>query len=110
MSCSKARWYKEGEKNTKYFYRLEKQHYNNKTITCIILSDGSISRNQKKILHEQARFYKKLYSSDTEINFTFIKESQVKLSEDEKLDIDRLITLEELTVSLKSLRSGQTVG
>ena len=79
-------------------------------ITCVVLSDGSISRNQKKILQGQASFYQRLYSSDTEIEFTFINESQVKLPEDEKHDIDRPITLKELTVSLKSLRAGQTLG
>ena len=29
---SKARWYNEGEKNTKYFLNMQKRHFNKKTI------------------------------------------------------------------------------
>ena len=31
--CSKACWYSEGERNSKYFFRLEKQRSNTKTMT-----------------------------------------------------------------------------
>ena len=48
MFRAKARWYAEGEKNTKYFYRLEKQRANYKTMNCLIRPDGTISRNQKR--------------------------------------------------------------
>ena len=36
MFRSKARWYEEGEKNTKYFYSLEKARYNAKTCYKVI--------------------------------------------------------------------------
>ena len=29
----KVRWHEQGERNTKYFYGLEKRNFNNKTIT-----------------------------------------------------------------------------
>ena len=38
---SKARWYREGEKSTKYFLNLEKIRYNQRTIICLIKEDGT---------------------------------------------------------------------
>ena len=88
---SKARWYKEGEKITKYFYRLERQRFNHKTMSCVVLSDCSISRRQKDILCEQALFCKKLYSMDTNIEFTFVNRPNCKLSDQSKNELDLLI-------------------
>ena len=51
------RWHEEGEQNTKYFYRLKKMRYNQKTMKCVINDDGTISRNQSEILQKQAEFY-----------------------------------------------------
>ena len=34
---SRARWYNDGEKNTKYFLNLEKRHLKQKTIKCLKL-------------------------------------------------------------------------
>ena len=38
---SKVRWHEQGERNTKYFYGLEKRNFNNKAITRLI--KGSLS-------------------------------------------------------------------
>ena len=32
MVRSKVRWHEEGERNTKYFYSLEKRHHDNETV------------------------------------------------------------------------------
>jgi len=37
----KARWYNEGEKNSKYFCQLEKRHFQNKSISQLQKPDGS---------------------------------------------------------------------
>ena len=36
MFRSKVRWYGEGEKSTKYYFRLEKQRFNHKAMTVLI--------------------------------------------------------------------------
>ena len=58
---SKVRWYEEGEKNTKYFFSLEKARYNAKTCYKILneLEQEIIQPNL--ILEEQKNFYSKLY-------------------------------------------------
>ena len=60
---SKVRWHEHGERNTRYFYSLEKRNYEKKTTTKLKLSDGSFTNDQSKILQEQMHFYKTLYTS-----------------------------------------------
>ena len=60
---SKVRWHEHGERNTRYFYGLEKRNYEKKTTTKLKLSDGSFTNDQSKILQEQMHFYKTLYTS-----------------------------------------------
>ena len=50
---SKARWVREGEKCSKYFFALEKRNYSAKTMYQIKRSDGTIITQQKCILLEQ---------------------------------------------------------
>ena len=59
---SRARWY-----NSKYFYSSEKQRFNNRTMTCVVLPDGHISKKQKYILAMQSQFYQKIYKSNSEV-------------------------------------------
>ena len=37
---SKARWYREGERGTKYFFCLEKLRYNQRMMICLVREDG----------------------------------------------------------------------
>ena len=73
---SKTKWYDQGEKCSKYFFALEKVKHSNKTMRAILLSDGSISRNQTKILKEQYNFYKKLYTSESNYKITYCNENK----------------------------------
>ena len=102
----------EREKNTKYFYRLEKQKYNQRAMSCLIREDGSISCNQKGILKMQAAYYWNLYMSDPDVEFTFMKDVTTlnKLSSKEKEITNRLLTLEEITHSLHNLRRSRSPG
>ena len=48
MFRSKVKWYEEGEKNTKYFYSLEKARYNAKTCYKIIDELGKRNREHHR--------------------------------------------------------------
>ena len=61
---SKVRWHESGERNTRYFYNLEKRSYDKKTITKLKRSNGTFINNQFEILQEQMDFYKTLYTSE----------------------------------------------
>ena len=67
------------------YFSLEKTRYNNKTKRAILLSDGSVTRSQKKILQEQYKYYKKLNTSNPSAKFTYINEDQCKISDEENL-------------------------
>jgi len=43
---SKVRWHEHGERNTRYFYSLEKRNYEKKTTTKLKLADGSFTYDQ----------------------------------------------------------------
>ena len=84
---SRARWYEEGERSSKYFLGMEKRNYSNKCINRIKLDDESITADRKQIIEQVNRFYKKLYTTvqpETN-NEKFFNIASPKLSEEAKL-------------------------
>ena len=57
---SKSQWYKEGEKNSKYFLNLEKRHCKQGTITQLKINDQDYIQSDRDILRECEDFYKNL--------------------------------------------------
>ena len=64
---SKVRWYEDGERNTRYFYNLEKRNYEKKTIAKLKRSNGTVTNDQFEILQEQMELYKAHYTSATHL-------------------------------------------
>ena len=50
---SKVRWHEEGERNTKYFYSLEKRHHDIKTVSKLKVGDNCYIEDQFEILEEK---------------------------------------------------------
>lgn len=61
---SRAKWIEEGEKCTKYFFNLEKQHCSNNTIKQLKRENGTYTTSDREILEEQHKYYKNLYDSE----------------------------------------------
>lgn len=59
---SRAKWLEFGEKNSAYFFNLEKQHGRKRTIDSLLI-DGSLSSCKEQISQFVYTFYRKLYSS-----------------------------------------------
>lgn len=117
---AKSQWVEDGEKNTSYFLRLEKQNYCNKLITKIKIRDKVIT-NPVEILEEERNFYMKLYSNDiTAVETDEIIEncehkftgnmSLPKLNDMQKTQCEGLITENELLKSIKSFKNNKTPG
>jgi len=53
---SRARWYKHGEKNSKYFYNLEKTNQRKIHITALKVNDHAKLTYPREILEEEERF------------------------------------------------------
>ena len=107
---SKVNYTLEYERNTKFFYSLEKSKYNKKTMTRLQKADGSVTTDPAEILAEQHRFYQELYANDPNVKFQLQNTSGklVTVRDQELLDAD--ITLEELTNTVKSLKKDKTPG
>ena len=58
---SRARWYEQGEKSSKYFSNLESSRGKKNTIRKIIREDKSQATNPKVIMDELKGFYSSLY-------------------------------------------------
>ena len=55
---SKARWHEFGERNSKYFFNLEKRNHFKKTVTRLKLRNNQVTCDQFEILQEQKTFLK----------------------------------------------------
>ena len=64
---SRARWYEHGQRNSKYFYNLEKSNQKKKHITSLVINDGDKITNSKDILEEEERFFKEIYTSRSQL-------------------------------------------
>lgn len=113
---SKVRWHEEGERNTKYFYSLEKRHHDSKTVSKLKVGENCYTEDQFEILEEEKKFYESLYCS-TNINPEkfknspfFISENVTALSEEEKSSCEGLVNEEECTNALKDFDNNKTPG
>ena len=52
---SKVRWREEGERNTKYFYRLEKRRNDSKTVSKLKVGENCYTEDQFEILEEEKK-------------------------------------------------------
>ena len=109
MFRSKVRWYEQGEKNTKYFYSLEKAKYNAKTCYKIIEQDQEIT-NPSEILECQKKFYQNLYSQDEDVNFNMTNRFGILVSESNRIQQDQQITMKELEEAIKTMNNNKTPG
>ena len=109
---SKARWASQGEKVTKYFCNLEKRHFISKQMYKLIDSNGEELFDTKKMVEETRKFYECLYKKKT-VNDTNIEElaSNIpKLDEETSESLEGLITYEEASAVLKSMKNGKSPG
>ena len=110
MFRSKARWYEEGEKNTQYFFALEKAKYNAKTCYKILKQDGTQIIEPQQILDEQRKFYKQLYSEDQEVRFSMQNTFGVTVSKEKRKLQNIQITVEDIKMAIKTMNNNRTPG
>ena len=107
MFRSKARWYEQGEKSSKYFYALEKANYNAKTCYCTFNQDGHLVKNPHDILGIQKEFYMELYSRDENVEFTLTNNSNIWVPEEIRTKQDQDLTLSEISLAVKQMQNGE---
>ena len=107
---TKARWTVEAEHNTKYFFGLEKLKYKAKCASTIITDDGRKITNFNEILKEQHQYYQELYKKDLDVTFQLVNDTDIRISEEQRVEIDRPITKEEMGLALKQMSNGKCPG
>jgi hypothetical protein len=116
---SRAKFIREGEKNTKFFLNLEKRNHEIKHIKSLINENGLIINDPAEILNEQKTFYSNLYSeilddpnNDIDKNKSIfqIDESLSKLNETTKTICETELSLAELAEALKRMPNNKTPG
>ena len=114
---SRARWHNEGERNSNYFYNLEKRNSSNTVVIKLKLNDGSFTTNQLDILNEEKEFYQNLYQSqvspvhNTHDNDTsFNLDSVPTLNKDKQALCEGFITEKEALNALKDSSANKTPG
>ena len=107
---SKARFIKDGERNSKYFFGMGKRNYVHKTIYKIRKADGTLTKDYREILQVQSDFYANLYSSNPQVQFDITNQSGIFLSEFDKNRLDMPITVTEIYDALVSMKSDKAPG
>ena len=112
---SKSQWIADGEKPTKFFCNLEKHNFTSKIIPRVEKDDGTIVNDQFEILHEIELFYKNLYSEDKNINdcdlSSMFRNLEIsKLTKQESMNLEGLLTIQEAEFTLKKMKNGKSPG
>ena len=107
---SKVKWCEEGEKNTKYFFSLEKARYNAKTCFTVFDENDKEITEPKGILEVQSKFYRELYDIDTDVNFTLANTHNIRVPAEITLAQNDEIVEEEIACAIKMMNNNKTPG
>ena len=112
MLKSRRDWLEYGEKNTKYFFNLEKARYKKKNRYSLVDSKGKLCTNPKDILSIQDEFYSNLYRSrELKVDSNYIQSANLsKLSDEEGQGMGRPITKQEIKQVIWQLKKNKAPG
>ena len=104
----RGRWLEYGKKNTKYFLSQEKRNHTRKL--CL---SGVITTNYEKLPDSSPKYYKNLYrrkvnTVQPNILENILGQARItKLSEEDRLSCEGLITIEECVKALDTFEKGK---
>ena len=107
---SRVNWLSSGVKPSKYFCKLEKQNFLEKTIKRLTNKQGEIISDQKQILEEIEIFYDNLFESKDNLELnendieTLTRNLHIpKLEKNDKEKLEEKLSTEEIGVALFKL-------
>ena len=113
---SRIKWIEEGEKSSKFFFRLEKQNYVKKHIRKLQTDSGQIITDPERIATYRRSVYSKLLGAK-EINIDLNEETYFlnnktipKLSESQRQLCEGQVTVEECTNILNTFKENKSPG
>ena len=111
---SRARWIEEGEKNSSYFFSLEKQRQTKKNIRKLNINDV-IVENQEEVNENIKAFYSNLYKShfskeDCYLFLDKIQRSKKTIEDNFKQLMEGELRIEELDLAVQQMSKGKSPG
>ena len=114
VTRSRTRWYEEGEKSTAYFMGLEKRNYVNKLIAALRDKNNEKKTKQTEIMEILFQHFSDLFAErpiDRIKAEEFVDGLEMKhLSEVQREEMDRPLTLPELTDALREMSNNKAPG
>ena len=110
---SRSQNYEEGEKNSKYFFNIEKRNSYKKSINKLKTPVNIITEDQSEILEEMRSFYKDLYSKQLlEDGSIFLNNLDLpsQMPQETKNDLMTDIEIDEVEKSMKMLQLNKSPG
>ena len=110
---SRAQWFEEGEKPTRYFFRLEQTRAVSNFFVSLFDESGVEKTSQSDLEEILTQFYRNLFTSDSldmQIQTDIIDALEFSLTNYEREVCEGLFTIDELFVALKGLQTGKSPG
>ena len=111
---SRAKWIEEGEKPTRYFFRLEQKRAEKNSFDSVLDADGNEKTSQSDIEGVFVDFYRDLLAKDNSIDMQIqtdlIDSLEYSLTDIERASCEGLFTKDELFSALKGLQTGKSPG
>lgn len=110
---SRSRWLEEGEKPTQFFVKLEQERAEKHRVSATYNSNGNEVTSHADLEKVHVDFYRKLFACeevDPVCQQHLFSELDLKFSPKESASCDGLVSLDELTTSVKSLSLNKSPG
>ena len=110
---SRAKWFEEGEKPTRYFFRRENQRAAKNSFDSLLNSQGEETSSPTDMESILVDFYKNLFSKDDldlHVQQSLIDDLEFTLSDSERVSCEGDITKDELFMALGGLQTGKSPG
>ena len=110
---SRAQSIEEGEKPSKYFFRLESNRIEKSLVNSIFNSHGVEVSSQPEIEQAHFDFYRSLYSKEPvniSLQQSLLSDLDVFLSEEDVASCEEKLSLPEITTALNGFAAGKTPG
>ena len=110
---SRAQWFEEGEKPTRYFFRLERKRAESNTFLSLLDKNGLEKSSQVDLENILVDFYQSLFTNDQldmQVQTRIIDELELSLTDLEREACEGAFTLDELYAALKGLQTGKAPG
>ena len=106
---SRVQWLEQGERPTRYFFKLERERLEHNTLTSILDSNDVEVFTRKEIERAHVQFYSSLFSNEP-IEQRCLDSVGKFLSPSQSISCEGFLSSEELLNSVRSLNIGKSPG